>query len=113
MHEAAITQSLLDLALEKAREAGAQKITRISLTVGNLAGVVPDSVQYYFDFISKKTLAEGAALNFSMQPVRLHCRACSRDFTPADHDWTCPDCHQISPEIVAGRECYMESIEVE
>jgi hydrogenase nickel incorporation protein HypA/HybF len=112
VHEASITESLLKLALEKAREANAGKITRINLIVGELAGVVPDCVQFYFDIISKNTLADGAALNFEMKPTLLRCRKCNKEFAPADHNWACPDCRELSTEIVSGRECFMESIEV-
>ena len=113
MHEASITDSLLSLALEKAREAEAVKITRINLVFGELSGVVGECVQFYFDVVSKNTLADGAILNYETRPARLRCRKCGKEFTPVSHDWTCPDCHEISMEIVSGRECYMESIEVE
>ena len=113
MHEASITDSLLSLALEKAGEAKAKKLTRINLVVGELAGVVPECVQFYFDAISKNTIAEGAVLFFEMKPTRIRCRKCEKEFTPANHEWSCPDCHEMSAEIVSGRECYMESTEVE
>jgi hydrogenase nickel incorporation protein HypA/HybF len=113
MHESSITDSLLSLALEKAKDAKASKITRINVVFGELSGVVGECVQFYFDFISKNTLADGAVLNFEMKPTSLRCRKCAKEFTPLNHDWTCPDCHEISMEIVSGRECYMESIEVE
>ena len=113
MHEASITESLLSLALEKAAEAKAGKITRINLVVGELSGVVADCVQFYFDHISKNTIAEGAALNFEVKPTQIKCRKCQTVFTPADYKWACPKCHETSVEIASGRECYMESIEVE
>lgn len=113
MHESSVTESLLSLALEKANEAKATRITRINLVVGELAGIVPDCVQFYFDVISKNTLADGAVLLFETKPTRIRCRNCNKEFTPVDHDWSCPDCHEIGVEIVSGRECYMESIEVE
>ena len=113
MHESSITDSLLSLALEKAVEAKAKRITRINLVVGDLAGVVPECVQFYFDVISKNTLADGAVLAWETRPTRIRCRKCNKEFTPASHDWACPDCHELSMEIVSGRECYMESIEVE
>jgi hydrogenase nickel incorporation protein HypA/HybF len=113
MHEASITESMLSLALEKAVEAKAGKITRINLVVGELSGVVPDCVQFYFDAISKNTIADGATLNFETKPTQIRCRKCNTVFTPADHLWACPKCHETSVEIASGRECYMESIEVE
>ena len=103
----------MSLALEKAGEAKAKKITRINLVFGELSGVVGECVQFYFDVISKNTLADGAVLSFEMKPIRIRCRNCEKEFTPVNHNWACPDCHEISMEIVSGRECYMESIEVE
>ncbi|RLC87318.1 MAG: hydrogenase maturation nickel metallochaperone HypA [Chloroflexi bacterium] len=113
MHELAVTQSMLDLALEYAGRAGAQRITRINLVVGELSGIVDDCVQFYFDFVSKGTLAEGAQLAFERQPARLRCRACGHEFTLQDGNWACPVCQAQGGEIIAGREFYMESIEVE
>ena len=113
MHEASITESMLSLALEKAGEAQAKKIVRINLVVGELSGVVGDCVQFYFDHISKNTIAEGAALSFETKPTQIRCRKCQHVFTPENHEWACPKCHETSVEIISGRECYMESIEVE
>lgn len=113
MHEFSITESMLSLALEKAGEAKASRITRINLVVGELSGVVSECVQFYFDFLSKKTIASGAELAFEMKPTQVRCRKCDAVFTPSDHDWSCPECHEAGIEIVSGRECYMESIEVE
>jgi hydrogenase nickel incorporation protein HypA/HybF len=113
MHEASITESMLSLALEKAKEAKADKITRINLVVGELSGVVPECIQFYFDVMSKKTIAEGAKLAFETKPTQVKCRKCQTVFTPDNHEWKCPECKETSVEIISGRECYMESIEVE
>ena len=113
MHEYSVTQSILSLAQEKASQAKASRITRINLVLGELSGIVDESVQFYFDFLSQDTLAAGADLNFEKVPVKLRCRNCEKAFPLLNHDWSCPDCHETSVEIVSGRECYMESIEVE
>jgi hydrogenase nickel incorporation protein HypA/HybF len=113
MHEYSITESLLALALEKADEAKASKIIRINLILGELSGVVSECVQFYFEAISKDTIAEGAELSFEMKPTRVRCHKCEAVYAPRDHDWSCPTCHEMGIEIVAGRECYMESVEVE
>jgi hydrogenase nickel incorporation protein HypA/HybF len=113
MHEYSITQSILSLALEKADEAKASKITQINLVIGELSGIVEECVQFYFDFLSKDTIAAEAGLSFHKTPTKLRCRHCEAVFPPRDHDWSCPDCHEAGIEIISGRECYMESIEVE
>ena len=113
MHEFSITESVLSMALEKANEANASKITRINLIVGELSGVVSECVQFYFDFISKDTIASGAALSFETTPTKLRCRNCNHVFSPTNSNWSCPDCNEVGTEIISGRECYMESIEVE
>jgi hydrogenase nickel incorporation protein HypA/HybF len=113
MHEYSVTESVLSLAMEKAGAAKASRIIRINLVVGELSGIVSECIQFYFDFISKDTIAGGAELTFEVKPTKLQCRKCETIFTPRDSDWACPDCHEANIEIVSGRECYMESIEVE
>ena len=113
MHELSITQSILSIALEKAKAAQAGKITKINLTIGELSGIVDESVQFYFELISKDTIAAEASLSFTRPPTRLRCRNCATIFSPNDIDWTCPGCREQNVEIVSGRECHVESIEVE
>ena len=86
MHELAITQSLFDIVLEQADKAGADKVEKINLVIGEMTGVVSDCVQFYFEFISKGTLAEGAALSFTMVPPKAQCRGCDKLFELKEFD---------------------------
>jgi hydrogenase nickel incorporation protein HypA/HybF len=113
MHELPVTQGMLSIALEHATKAGASKITGINLVIGEMSGIVDDSVQFYFDFISKDTLAEGAVLHFERIPTRFHCHSCETEFSPAQGEWICPQCGEWTVDIIAGREFYVDSIEVE
>ena len=113
MHELAITQSLLSIVLEQANAVQAKKITKINLVIGEMANVVDQCVQFYFDFISKDSIAAEAALSFQQVPIQVRCRECAAIFSPSQLDWTCPHCHGEGVEVVAGQEFYIESIEVE
>ena len=113
MHELGITQEILRIATEYAERAGAQRITDIYLVIGDLSSVVDDSVQFYFDFLSADTIAAGARLHFKRIAARLRCRKCGREFEPKGRDWRCPQCGSIAGKVVAGREFYLDSIEVE
>jgi len=113
MHELSVTQSILDIACRHAAEADAERIVSIQLVIGDLSSIVDDSVQFYFDFISQDSLAEGAKLVFRRIPIELACRACGHKWNPPDNDWQCPTCGQLQADAITGREFYVESIEVE
>ncbi len=113
MHEQSIVESLLALALENAEKAKASRILKIYLVVGELSGVVDEAVEFYFSFLSKDTIAAQAVLSFKHIPVQLRCRNCDTIFSPEKLDLHCPNCQEQQIEIVAGRELYIESLEVD
>jgi hydrogenase nickel incorporation protein HypA/HybF len=114
MHELSVTQSILDIALRHAKQAGAQRILAIDLVIGDLTGFVDDSIQFYFDFLSKDSLAEGARLNFDRIAARARCTTCHAEYTPPDSRlWTCPACGALGGEVVAGKEFSVASLEIE
>jgi len=109
MHELAITENILDITL---KHANGQKVTDLYLVIGQLSSIIDDSVQFYWDTISKGTLAEGAELHFKRIPTELLCRDCQTHFSPGPDNYACPKCGSNRVMIVAGEEFYLESIEV-
>ncbi len=108
-----MTQRLLELALEKAKQAGAKKIVGIHVAVGDSSGLVPDSIAFYFDFLKEGTIAEKAELKFRTIPTVLRCRGCDVQFEAPRDDWRCPNCGEMTVERLQGGESYLESLEVE
>ena len=113
MHELGVTENIVNIALAKAGDAQASKVIQINLVIGEMSGFVPDCIQFYFDSLSKDTIAQGAVLHFELVPTQLRCRNCSTIFQPQDILWSCPKCRGQSIEISKGRELYIESMEVE
>jgi hydrogenase nickel incorporation protein HypA/HybF len=114
MHELPVTQGVLAAALEAAQGAGARRITTINLVIGDLSSIVDDSVQFYFDILSRGTPAEGAVLRFQRQPATASCRDCGRQFeVKAPLSPQCPICAGQHLQITGGREFRVESIEVD
>ncbi len=113
MHELAVTESILEISLRHAGEANAKRITNLYLVIGQLASIVDDSVQFYWDIISKDTIAEGAALHFRRLPAKFLCLDCSEQFNPASDSFSCPNCQSEHVKVVAGDEFYMEAIDVD
>lgn len=112
MHELAVTESILEIALRHGREAGATRVTDLFLVVGELSTIVDDSVQFYWDIISEGTPAAGSKLHFRRVPGQLSCRTCGHTYSPRQ-DLPCPACGGVAIDVIAGEEFYLEAIEVE
>ena len=114
MHELAVTESVLAIALRHAEAAHATRITHIHLVVGQLSSIVDDSVQFYWDLIADGTMAKGAVLTFERTPATLHCLACGVKFTIADQsEFVCPHCGSPDVYVVGGDELRVDHLDVE
>ena len=113
MHELAVTQSILDISLRHAREAGAKKITGINLVIGEFATIVDDSVQFYWGMLAEDTIARDAMLHFERIPAEMTCTNCNISFHPKGTDFSCPVCKSEFVQITRGDEFRVDSIDVE
>jgi hydrogenase nickel incorporation protein HypA/HybF len=111
MHELAVTQSILEIALRHAAQAGAGRIVGLHLVLGDLSSIVDDSVQFYWPMISQGTAAAGSVLHFRRIPTQFSCRACGHTYQPGQ-SLVCPACASGDVRLVAGDEFYLESIDV-
>ena len=59
MHELAVTESILNIAVQHASQAGAVRVTDLNLVIGQLSSIFDDSVQFYWDMISEGTICAG------------------------------------------------------
>ena len=113
MHELSVTESLLKIALEHAEKANARRVTDLNLVIGDLASMVDDSIQFYWEIIARGTIAEQATLNFRRVPAQLQCMTCFERYNPSDRELACPKCNGVNVKIITGEEFALESIEVE
>jgi hydrogenase nickel incorporation protein HypA/HybF len=112
MHELSVTESILKIATQHAQKASARHITDIYLVLGQLSSVIDDSVQFYWDILSKNTIAEGSELHFRRVATKMLCLGCNRQYAPIGEDLACPLCGGARVKVVTGEEFYLEAIEV-
>jgi hydrogenase nickel incorporation protein HypA/HybF len=113
MHELYATQAILNKALEKAGEQAAKRITNVYIVVGEISTYSDDSVQFYWDEISKGTIAEGAQLKFRHVDAELQCMTCGTKYHPQEGEIVCPNCGSTGARIWSGEEFYMEALDIE
>jgi hydrogenase nickel incorporation protein HypA/HybF len=113
MHELAVTENILSIAMQHATQANAVRVTSVHLVIGQLSSIVDDSVQFYWDMISAGTMCEGARLHFERRPATLQCLDCAQTYALSGELTDCPSCHSARLKVVSGEEFYLDSIEVE
>lgn len=113
MHEISIMQNTLDLAIAQARQSEATKINCLTLNIGELSGVIPEALEFAFEVLIQDTIAQTARLEIKTIPVTCYCSQCDRNFQPDSYIYECPECRQISSNIVKGRELELVSLMVD
>ena len=112
MHEAGIIQNAIEMAVQQATTAGANRVHKLYLRVGALSGVGPEALSFAFELARRDTLADGAFLEIDSVPATWWCETCQSEFQAEDCFSECPHCHQFSPELRHGRELELSSIEI-
>ena len=114
MHELSIAYSVVETVENAARAAGAVKVGKVFLKIGRLSGVVIDSLKFAFDIAAEGTLLEGAKLEIEDVLIKVRCEPCRHEFTlNGTPVFRCPLCSQPTPNIIAGRELDIISVELE
>jgi hydrogenase nickel incorporation protein HypA/HybF len=113
MHETALALSILDIVVEKCREAGGRTVDSVRLRIGKAAGVMPEALRFAFDASKESTVAEHAELVIEPVPVGGVCKACRKEFSVegVQFVFACPLCGSDAIEIKTGRE--MEIVDME
>jgi hydrogenase nickel incorporation protein HypA/HybF len=108
-----IAQSILEIVLEEGKRHCLEKVNTIRLQIGAMAAVVPDSLTFCFELLSKDTIASGTKLEIETIPVIAKCNECNIHFEVEDYVFLCPECNQPALDLVSGRELSVQSIEGE
>lgn len=110
MHELSLSSAVVNTVV---KHAGGRRVTVVSLRVGHLRQVVPDTLDFYFGFVARDTVCEGARLEQELVPALLACAGCGNEWEVDFPDFRCPRCGAAPAEVTSGNEFEVESIEVE
>jgi hydrogenase nickel incorporation protein HypA/HybF len=109
MHEYGIALEIANTAFENA---GGKDISKINLRVGELSGVFTESLTMYLELIFQEKQKIVPVLSVEKIKAKFKC-SCGTEYAPAKIFDPCPTCNGFSRSILDGKECIIESIEVE
>lgn len=111
MHELSLAHDMLHIIRNELGRT--TPIARVTVVIGPLSGVSPDSLEFCFTEMAGLEGFGSPEMEVRATRAKMRCADCghgweSRDFTPG-----CPICGSWNREILTGREFYIESIELE
>jgi hydrogenase nickel incorporation protein HypA/HybF len=108
-----IAQSVIDIVEEEMRKNNAKVLRSVRLNIGQLSAIVPDSLSFCFEIITKDTHLEGARLVMDVIPLIGYCHACEEEFEIEDYAFSCPKCGDTKIETITGQDLSIVEIEVD
>ncbi|MEF9841509.1 MAG: hydrogenase maturation nickel metallochaperone HypA [Raoultibacter sp.] len=114
MHELGIMTGVMEVVDKSAAEAGADKILKVSLSVGVMTEAIEDALRFAFEALAESNpMYKDAELQITMVQPRSRCLECGTEFEHDRFHMTCPQCGEFATELIAGRELQIDSIEVD
>jgi hydrogenase nickel incorporation protein HypA/HybF len=114
MHETGIIAELIEAAEKELVRAGAGgRVLKVKLSIGRLATVSPEALQFGFELITHGTRFEGAVLEIERPPAFCHCRQCHARTETEDLFLPCPACGSLDVSIEGGQDLLLVSMETD
>ncbi|MBN1634363.1 MAG: hydrogenase maturation nickel metallochaperone HypA [Ignavibacteria bacterium] len=111
MHELSIAQNIFDLVRENVN--GNARVKNINMKLGEISGVVSESLEFCFEVITKGTELENAVLKIEKIPVTAKCNECNLEFNVENLFFLCPECGSPDVKILTGTEMQVTEIEID
>lgn len=115
MHEYSIVQGVLDTVIPAAQGAGATKLLKVRLRVGDMTEVVQESLDFMWDICCEERgeFVQGCKLEVEFVYPRSACMKCGHEFEHDRFHLKCPECGSASTMLLSGRELEVASMDVD
>ena len=109
MHELSVAESIMET-IEQ--HAGKSRVSALTVEIGVLSGVFSESLQFYLDSLLEERQGVGAIVHLKLIPARFECD-CGHTYEIVKFRENCPQCGGSERRVTGGRDCVIESIEVD
>lgn len=114
MHELGIMTGVMDAVTKSAHDAGADKVLKVTLSVGEMTECIQDALEFAFEALTEDDpFVRAAELTINMIKPKSRCLECGAEFEHDRFHMFCPECDSFATELLAGRELQIDSIEVD
>lgn len=113
VHELSLAVNIVDAVNELAQAHGFERVEAVTVQIGEFAGVDKGALSFAWDLATADSVAAGSRLEFRDVRLKVRCPACGVERNPPSMwELGCSTCPAVAPEILAGRELHVVSLEV-
>jgi hydrogenase nickel incorporation protein HypA/HybF len=112
MHEMALAEGILRIIEDQAAARGFERVVRVRVEVGRLAGVEIAALRFSFDAVMNRSVAESAILEIVDTPGQGWCMDCGTTVEIAALYDACPICGGYQVHATGGMEMRVLDLEV-
>ena len=114
MHEMGIVSGILQVAADSARRAQALRVVAVSVRIGDMCEVVPESLDFAWEVLrDKDPLTARAELRCERVRPASVCMVCGHAFEHDRFHLRCPQCGSAETRLEHGRELDIVSLDIE
>jgi hydrogenase nickel incorporation protein HypA/HybF len=111
MHELSIAQNIIEIVHQNVPADELEYIEFVKLKIGDLAGVVTDSLTFGFETLIIDTPLQNSKLSIENIPFKVLCNSCNNVFSNEFGITICSECNNTDTKVLAGTE--LQVIEVQ
>ncbi len=112
MHELSIAQDIVEIVNRNVPVNELKDVRTVNIKIGEMSGVVPDSLEFCFQAITSETQLKDARLLVEHVPFVVFCNSCRKNFTNNTGIRICPSCSGSDTSVISGIELEVTEIEL-
>lgn len=113
MHEMSLAKNIADLIGEQVPAPDLEKVRIIKLKVGELSGVVNESLEFSFSVLVRETPLRNAKLLIENVPILASCNQCGATSRLEYGLFFCGNCKSGDIKLISGNELHIDQIEID
>ena len=112
MHELSTIYYVIDTVETLIHEKALQQVGSITLQVGEVSGIVPEYLESFWEYVSKKTEHfQNTRLKIEPIPAITYCEDCRGTYPTVPNGKICPYCGSEKTFLIRGNEYNIKEIE--
>ncbi len=113
MHEFSLVSAVIETLEKYSAEQGWGTIKKVTLRIGAMRQVIPETMHFAFKTACAGTPMKGAELDIVPVPIVIKCPVCGKEWGEEHMGMICPYCGCDDAQMTQGMEMEIDSVEVD